>query len=206
MCSTDEHMQHEYASARLAAYRELWGDPTTVIPDRYPEAPPIGIDVYGPRMDHNGIYQEHSKLVTAGMSDRAMTFPPGGNPRFHRAELVMYVPEPNEEHFGLLHFLAHYPHNAGRYFVHGHTVPNAEPFFSESELSVALLLQPLVRWDARLPELLRIEGQPVELLWVQPITAQEHALKREQGLDALLALFQRHRLPHVLDERRPSLV
>jgi hypothetical protein len=199
--------QENSAAARATAYRELWGEPANVIRQSGPQVPPIDICVYGPRMDHNGIYQAHSTLVTTGMSDLAMTFPPDSKPPFHRAELVMYVPAPSEEHFRLLQFLAHYPHDARRYYVYGHTIPNAQPFFSNSEvLSVALLLQSLVRSDARLPELLRIEGQPVELLWVQPITAPEAAVKRQRGIDALLGLFAQHRLPFVLDERRPSLV
>jgi hypothetical protein len=199
-------MQADAAAARVAAFRQLWGDPATVIREDEPQVPRIDIVVYGPRMDHNGIYQAHSTLVTAGMSDLPLTFPPNSNPPFQRAELVMYVTEPNQEHFALLQFLAHYPHDARRYYVYGHTVPNAEPFFTDSQLSVALLLQSIVRWDAQLPERLRIEGQPVELLWVQPITAQECEFKRQHGIDALLGVFGQHHLPHTLDERRVSLV
>jgi hypothetical protein len=199
-------MQHDCSAARSAAYRELWGEPATVVRESEPAVPQVEICVYPPRMGPHGIYLAHHTLVTAGMSDLAMTFPPGSNPPFHRAELVMYVSEPHEEHFRLLQFLAHHPHNARRYYVFGHTIPNAEPFFSDSELSVALLLASLVHWDARLPELLRLEDQSVQLLWVQPITAGEWTVKREQGLDALLHLFEQHRVPYVLDERRPSLV
>lgn len=107
----------------------------------------------------------------------------------------MYVATPHEEHLRLLQFLAHYPHEARRYYVYGHTIPNAQPFFSDSELlSVALLLQSPFRSHARLPELLRIEGQPVELLWVQPITEAELTVKRQHGIDALLNLFSQHRV------------
>lgn len=119
----------------------------------------------------------------------------------------MYVPEPHEEeHFRLLQFLAHYPHDARRYHVYGHAVPNAEPFFTNSELSVALLVKSPFNSHKRVPELLRIEGQSVELLWVQPITTQEWAVKRERGINALLGLFAHHRLPFVLDAHRRSLV
>jgi len=199
-------VRHDYSAARSAAYRELWGEPATVVRESGPEFPQVDICVYPPRIGPHGIQLGHHTLVTAGMSDLAMTFPPGSNPPFHRAELVMYVSEPQEEHFRLLQFLAHHPHDASRYYVFGHTIPNAEPFFTDSELSVALLLASVVQWDARLPELLRLEVQPVQLLWVQPITARELSVKREQGLDALLDLFEQHGLPYVLDERRPSLV
>ena len=192
---------------RPLVYRELWGEPAEVLREPGSQVPAIDIHVYAPRLEPDGFHRAHYRLVTSGMSELAMTFPPAANPPFHRAELVMYVPSPHEEHFRLLRFLAHYPHEAHRYYVYGHTVPNAQPFFSGSEvLSVALLLQSPYRADARLPELLRIEGQPVELLWVQPITMAEWTVKREKGIDALLGLFAERKLPFVLDERRPSLV
>ena len=193
------------AGVRSEAYKALWGEPSAVTKDADARAPTIDVLSYAPRMDHNGVYQSHYRLVTSGMSDLPMTFPAGSTPPFRRSELVMYVAEPTEEHYGLLQFLAHYPHRAGRYYVYGHTIPNAEPFFSDSQLSVALLLQSLVRWDARLPELLQIEDQPVELLWVQPITAAELAVKQQSGLDTLLEMFRQHQLPYVLDESRNSL-
>lgn len=198
-------MTSAYAATRLNVYREIWGEASQVVRSVDPPVPTIDICVYPPRMDHNGIFLAHHTLVTTGMSDLPMTFPPGSSPPFRRAELLMYVSEPTEEHFFLLQFLAQYPHDQRRYFVYGHTIPNVEPFFSDSELSVALLLKSPVRFEARLPELLQIEDQRVELLWVQPITAQELTIKRQHGLDALLDLFDRHRLPYVLDERRRSL-
>jgi hypothetical protein len=199
-------MGQDVHAARSAAYRQIWGEPTSVIQGAPADVPRIDVQVYAPRIDENGMYRDYYVLVTSGMSDLPMTFPPDATPPFHRAELVMYVPELTDEHVGLLQFVARYPHASRRYYVYGHTIPYSEPFFTGSTLSVALLLQSPYNSHARLPEVLELDGQPVELLWLQPITTKELTVKREHGIDALLALFAHHRLPFVLDERRASLV
>jgi hypothetical protein len=197
--------EHQYNAEREAVYDQLWGEPETIIHELIPFVPHVDVYVHPPGHAGRGYYT----LVTGGMSDLPMTFPPGREPPQGRAELILYVREPREDHFELLQFLAHYPHDAGRWLAHGHTLPSGdppEPFFPDSELSVILLIESIVRADARLPELLQLEGQPVELLWVVPITEPECELKLEEGLSALMKVFQRKGLHHVLHEQRPSLV
>jgi len=105
--------------------------------------------------------------------------------------------------------LAHHAHDAKSAFWFGLTLPNGDPprpFFADSELSVALLTQTIVKPDAELPQRLSIEDDPVELLWIVPITARECEMKLRQGQTALFQVFNAHQLSHVLDERRKSLV
>jgi hypothetical protein len=60
--------------------------------------------------------------------------------------------------------------------------------------------------DYRLHEELVLEGDPVSLLWVVPITTAETNLKLEHGTDALLGVFDEQQHPVVLDPRRQSYV
>jgi hypothetical protein len=57
-----------------------------------------------------------------------------------------------------------------------------------------------------LPEQLILAGDPVDLLWVVPLTSAECNLKLEKGFPAILDLFERRRHPHVYDPDRKSYV
>lgn len=65
-----------------------------------------------------------------------------------------------------------------------------------------MLLSPLVRQHRRIGEELTFDEQPLELLWVVPVSVEEHALKRKQGTDALLDLFERVRHPWLFNPKR----
>jgi len=69
---------------------------------------------------------------------------------------------------------------------------------------VLLLTVPLLKRHQQLDQELKIEGTPVEFLWLIPISAAEHALKKVQGGDALMALFDEHELPWLFDPQRKS--
>jgi hypothetical protein len=146
-------------------------------------------------------------LVTGGMSDLPMRIPRGASA--NRTELVMYVPEPKEVYLEILRFLAHFPHEHNTWFGHGHTFPNGQPpqpYFEDSVLDTTLMISSIARPDSTLHERLKIDKDPVHLLWVVPITTAESEFKLQQGIDALMDLFDRYDHPFVLDETRPSLV
>jgi hypothetical protein len=51
-----------------------------------------------------------------------------------------------------------------------------------------------------------IDGDDVELLVVHLLTNEEHRLKQEEGVDAILDLFDDNEYPLILNERRSALV
>ncbi len=126
-----------------------------------------------------------------------------------RTELILYAPEAKEQYVEMLRFLAHYPHDNGRWIYYRTTIPNGtppEPFFKRSKLSTIFLTEPILKGDRELTSRLRIKRTAIDLLWVIPITDAECELKLNRGADALYDAFNRVQLPFVLDERRRSCV
>lgn len=133
-------------------------------------------------------------LVTSGLSDHRMTLPPGLNSP--RVELVMYVDEARPEYVRLLHFLAQVPIQTGQPIGYGTTIGNGSPprpIFQESLLDCYLFLVPPIESDFQIQEELRIQSDPVQLLWVMPITSSERRVVTEQGVQAFCALCDQHR-------------
>jgi len=60
--------------------------------------------------------------------------------------------------------------------------------------------------DAFLRDHVTVDSDPVNFLWLVPITRAELDLKLEQGLPALLQRFDEGGLNHVLDEGRASFL
>jgi hypothetical protein len=165
-------------------------------------------------------------LFTSGMSDRPMTVPPGAPtdeaPPY--AELCILLPstwnipadsadvanvfEDENVYWPIrwLKMLARLPHEYGTWLGFGHTIPNgeaAEPFSDETELGCMLLLTAL-----SLPEEFQtLEISPektVKFYTLYPIYREEMDLKMEQGVDALIDLFEECGIGDVLDLMRPN--
>lgn len=62
------------------------------------------------------------------------------------------------------------------------------------------------RWLGPCQSHLQLDGEPVNLLWLNPITDAECQLKLKRGMDALVELMKRRDLPRVLDVHRRSLI
>jgi hypothetical protein len=143
------------------------------------------------------------------MSDLPMKVPRKVGREGARAELVLYVDDPTEEYAALLRAIAHMAHDLPTWFSYGHTLAfsdSAEPLFPGSELTGFLLMVPVVQPDYWLRDELEIEGDPVNLLWVVPLTAAEMQLKLERGFEALMDVFERSAHRVVLDVNRRSYV
>jgi hypothetical protein len=164
--------------------------------------PPVDLFHYGP--DPDG--RPYHTLVTNGMSDRPMNTPADHPTIPRRAEIVLYVKEPNDQHFLWIKWAAKFPFIDNTYLDHGHTIRWHEPLFAGSELSCILFIDSIVREDNALQKRLIIEGDPINLLWFVPITRAEWELKKEFGIGALLDVFDQHKHPIALDEQRPSYV
>ena len=199
----------DLAERRARIYRELWGEPEGTARDESPRGgriPSVDVHLYPPNEEAG---RDFFTLVTAGMGDLPMRVPPDVGRAGARTELCLYVDHPHVEYFELLRALARLPHEHGAWLGPGHTVPNGDPpapIVPGSELSVALLLATPLDPDAKLPERLRIAGDPVGLLWVVPITEAECTFKLERGTQALLELFDEKEHPFVLDPARRSHV
>jgi hypothetical protein len=180
--------------ARLAAYGRLLGHATGKAEG------PAGVDVLQVPPGFHG--RDFWTLVTSGLSDHRMAVPGDLGPEHARAELVLYVPEPTPSHVRLLQTCAALATEPETWLGHGHSIPNGQPpapLFPGSELKALLLLRTILEPDAFLPDHLTIEGDPVNFLWLVPITAAELDLKLVQGLPALLQRFDEGGLSHLLD-------
>jgi len=184
---------------RLAAYGRLLGHPTG-------RAEGEAVDVYQVPPGFHG--RDFWTLVTSGLSDRAMALPEDLGREHARAELILYVAEPEPAHVRLLQTCAALASEPGTWLGQGHTIPNGRPpapLFEGSLLTAILLLRTILEPDAYLEDHLFVDGDPVSFLWLCPITTAELELKLERGLPALLQAFDDGGLSHVLDANRPSL-
>jgi Suppressor of fused protein (SUFU) len=194
----------QFLEERENLYVRFFGPVDSVYHELLIEDPHVDVYRFAPRPN-----LPFWTLVTGGMSDRRMHLPDDVPSELGRAELVLYVDEPQESYANLLRMLAHFPFEARTFFTDGHTFALAdgdEPLFPGSELTTILFMGPIVAPDFRLREELVLEGDPVNLLWVVPITTAEADLKLERGMDALIELFDRNKHPVVLDTGRGSYV
>lgn len=190
--------------ARAAVFARVFGEPVEVVRDEDPRTLAVDVAVHAPGFADRSFYT----LVTHGMSDVAMPIPDGVEAS-SRTELVLYVDQPGPTFVRLLQTIAKIPHEADHWLGAGHTIPNGEPpapLFPGSALDTVLVLESVVSPERELKSHVEISGSPLELLWVVPITAAECGLKVEEGVGALLNLFNERQLSFVLDPGRESLV
>ncbi len=152
-------------------------------------------------------------LITSGMSDLRMTLDAeaedqakGDTSLRRRAELVWYVLEPKPKYLAHLRWLAKFPFIDSTWLGCCHTISIPDPIFANSKLTTSLLLTPIIAPEQEIAETLTIDDDPVELLVVHLLTNDEHRLKQESGVDAILDLFDDSEYPLDLNERRASLV
>jgi hypothetical protein len=143
------------------------------------------------------------------MSDLPMTLPRGAEDAPRRVELIFYCSEPREEYIQVLRWVAHFPHDTTSWLGYGHTVPNGDPptpFWGSAGLDTLLFMPTIVIEDQALPSELTLGGDPVEFLWVVPLSTAECKLKLKKGFDAILELFEKRKHPHIFDPKRKSYV
>lgn len=194
--------------ARAQVFKNLFGEPAQVVPDpddAFDLSPQIEVAIHPPGHGDRDFYT----LVTRGMSDAPMVVPPDLGAPFRRAELVVYVDVPGPTIVRLLQTIARLPHQSRSWLGHGHTIPNGDPpapLFPGSSLDTVLILDPIVAPERHVREQVVVAGDPLNLLWLFPLTSAEASRKVESGLSVLLELFNREQISFVLDPQRPSLV
>lgn len=185
--------------ARLKVYARLLGHSTGLSRGTMADVHAIPPGFHG---------RDFHTLVTSGLSDRAMAVPEDLGAAHARIELILYVDEVRPEFVRLLTTCAGLAFEPGTWLGQGHTIPNGRPpvpLFAGTSLCGLLLMPTVLEPDAFLDDHLTIEGDPVNFLWLVPLTEAELELKVEQGLPALLQRFDEGGLGHVLDPQRPSL-
>lgn len=188
---------------REQAYGRFFGGEFTVSHELLPREPHIDVYMFGPVEGE----REFDTLVTGGMSDLPMNVPDGLPIR--RVELVLYADEPRDEYVNLLRWLAHLVHDQRTWISPGSTMTNGdppEPIFDGSLMDCFAFLQPLLAPDYTFSDELEIDGDPVFLLWVVPITSSECEFLRTQGLETFYELLEQNEHSLLLEEDRQPYV
>lgn len=199
----------EFREQREAVYDSMFGEASEVYHEVFPAIPHIDVYVYPAREG-----RKCWTLVTGGMSDVPMNLPvkvralKQGPAK--RVELIFYCTEPRKDYQETLRQLAHFPHTYQTWIGPGHTMPNGNPpaaiWEFAPKLDTLLFMPSIVSEHRLLPDRLTLGGDPVEFLWMVPLTGAECEFKLEKGYNALLGLFEEHRHPHVFDPERGSYV
>lgn len=163
-------------------------------------------------------------IVTAGMSDRAMTVNHPGltdeaaRDAWDRAELMLALPADwaadfadlqTEERFyplGGLKNLARYPHGAATFLAPGHTIDIWLPGDqTATELTGALIDWPYL-WPEEAGSATAPDGEVIHFYMVYPLHPEEVVYKLREGSEALLMALDRAGALRVFDPARPPAV
>lgn len=196
------------AVRRERVYKSFFGKKFTVDRDTDPDGPPIDVHVFEPgHEDEKCGVRDFYTLVTSGLSDERMRVPETVD--FRRAELVLYVEEPRDEHVEMLRWLARLPLVQGEtWYGPGTTMTNGQPprpIFDDSALDCYLFLHSISGDDGNMYEELVLDGDETVLLWVVPITNAECQFILDNELEDFLKILERKK-HFLLDETRRSYV
>ena len=189
---------------RERVYEEMFGTIDEVNHEVIPFVPHIDLYRFAPTEK-----RPFFTFITGGMSDVAMNAPAELGPAFRRVELVFYASEDKPEYLNLLRDLAHFPHDNQTWLHWGHTMPNGmppAPLLGTSHLDCMLFMESILTPDSTLGERLAWRDEPVNLIWVMPITMAECDFKLERGSDELYDLFSTHQHPFIFAGDRASYV
>ena len=195
----------QFAAAREKIYEQLFGPVASVYHEVIPMIPHI--DVYTFPANQNG--RNFCTLATGGMSNLPMERPRNQSEVTRRVELIFYCSEPKPEYLETLRFLARFPHDYKTSVAAGDTIPNGNPpapIWGISSLDTILFMPTIVKRDQTLPQQLNFAGDPVEFLWVVPLTTSEGECKLLKGYNAIIDLFQQNKHPVIFDPTRKSYV
>jgi Suppressor of fused protein (SUFU) len=191
----------DFVEQRELAYERLMGrEYEFVYHDSEPTVPHVDVYVFAPTDD-----EEYFTLITGGMSDLRMRVPDDLESETRRAELVMFVDEPNEVLANVMRGLAHYPHDNKTWFDFGHTIPWKEPLVPGSKLNTIFLANTEVG-GGEVGDDLVIDGDRVKLFQVAGITSVECEFKLREGAKALIDRFIERGATLIVEPERDSYV
>lgn len=160
-------------------------------------------------------------LFTTGMSDYPMYLPESlEHPNnYSHAELMVYLPADwpigdeefkNDDNYWPVYFLkmiARFPHQYKTWMAEGHTIPNgeyAEPI-ANTEFGCILLLPPYLSAPPEFLQLHTHDDTIINFYSIIPIYAEEMDLKLNEGVEALLELFDTYKISEVIDVYRKNV-
>lgn len=195
----------EFSNKREKVYKKLFGKLENISHELVVMYPHIDVYIFPPRRPGRLFYT----LVSGGMSDFPMQLPEEVDRSFARREIILYCEKPDDDLIDLVRFFAHFPFENNTWLGSGHTVSNGtppQPVFENSDFRGVLFINTILVSDRNLGEKLAFQGEPVEFLWLIPITQAEMTLAVEKDTDVLLEVFEERHHPLVLDKRRASYV
>ena len=171
----------------------------------------------------SSIFRRYEVLVTMGMSAKAMSIPDECNePKY--MELMFLLPkcwpltkesfndERNYWPIRLLKDLARFVHHGNTWFCFGHTVANTEnenqfvPYAENIDFCACALLPSITLGESICTLRRKPKTENIGFLSVIPLYEKELKFKLENGIDALLDLFDRFNVNDKLDLNRRSVV
>jgi hypothetical protein len=176
-----------------------------------PGDPPISIHLISPTGTRKRV-----TLVTTGMSDRPMIVPKGGE-EYQFAELLIdllgdwpttpkKLSDPTYSWpLDCLRRLARYPHDHNLWLGGARAVvANGDP---PAPIAPGVPFTAFLLLTSDQPEdrLALLDGRVVHFYRVFPLYTEEYRLEREQGTDALIKLFQRHKVAMTADPTRKNV-
>nr|WP_314561596.1 suppressor of fused domain protein [uncultured Capnocytophaga sp.] len=160
-------------------------------------------------------------LFTTGMSDYPMYLPEGlEDPNsYSHAELMVYLPADwpisdeafkDDDNYWPIYFLkmiARFPHQYKTWMAEGHTIPNgeyAEPI-ANTEFGCILLMPPYLSAPSEFLQLHTKDDTIINFYSIIPLYTEEMDLKLNEGVEALLDLFDEYNISEVIDVYRKNV-
>ncbi|MFK8303634.1 suppressor of fused domain protein [Capnocytophaga stomatis] len=196
-------------------FKKYIGEPESVFHEIMSEY--VHIDVHWIKPTEERPYHV---LFTTGMSDYPMYLPKElENPNeFSHAELMVYLPKDwkidensfDDDNYWPIYFLkmiARFPHQYKTWMAEGHTIPNgleAEPI-ANTNFGCILLMPPYLSAPQDFLKLQTKDETTINFYCILPLYVEEMDLKLEEGVDALLDLFDEYQISEVVDIHRENV-
>ncbi|TWT53094.1 Suppressor of fused protein (SUFU) [Rubripirellula amarantea] len=182
-----------YDGVIAGEYRKRFGRCGQVFTDKR-----IDVHVY-----HANELRPVTTVVTSGLSQYAL--PTGRGVISSRRELVLYVEEFHEAHAELLRCLSRAIVSDSTTWGYGTAIANREParpIFKKSCLDHFLMMVPNIVSDFAIRNSVQIEGDPLHMVWVFPITIAERLYVESRGIQSFCGLLDQNQSKLTLDPRR----
>ena len=199
-------MKTEAHTNILKALSKHFGAAPTLLWDPNEEAPQVGCAYFSAAKTG----RPWGTLTTFGMSINPMVMDDrAADTDTRRTEIIAYVDAEETELDDIANWLCWvgclpFLQDPQTFLGWGHTIHMDKPLFKDSELTTPLTLTSIVKADNE--PVFQLEGEDVGFLWLTFLTEAEYALKKEQGVNAVLDLFDENEHPVTLDRLRKSYV
>jgi len=191
-----------YLEARERHYERFFGPMTQKIMHST-DVKSVHIDIYQFEPTKERPYWT---LITSGMSNKRQIAREDCDDHMSpRAEILMYVPEPQGWMFNVLKGLAEMPFEDNTSLHWWHTIPNGMPMTSTpSQLTSYFILPPY--FEPKGFAEFELNDDRVDFLWMIPITEAEREYAVQHGSQELEQRFEDAEMSPILDESRKSIV